>query len=170
MITVILPGYSPHNKDWAVETSKSLNLNHEIRPIFWDHWTDAEIPFDPKDKAQEIVDVAMSDFLNIIAKSIGSLVAAHIVKAIPGRIEKLILCGIPLNDMTEADIEVIREALHEFPAKKILCIQNEDDPHGNFDQLKAFLAKVNGEIKIISKDRNDHEYPYYSDFENFLKV
>lgn len=169
MITVILPGYSVHNKDWALITSNSLNLGHEVRPVLWEHWDNPDMPFDAKDKAQEIIQVAMKDSINIIAKSIGTLVASYIIDVIPDRIEKVILCGIPLNDMMEEHIQVEREALKSFDSEKIICFQNEDDPHGSFDQVKDFLAKVNQRIKIISKPASNHEYPYYSEFEEFLK-
>ena len=76
MLTVILPGFSLKNKDWLLETSKKIVLNHEIRPIFWEHWTDLDYNFDPKDKANEIVEVMMGESCNIIAKSIGTLVAS----------------------------------------------------------------------------------------------
>lgn len=168
MVTVILPGYSIKNKEWASESSKELDLGHEIRPIFWDHWTDPEKIFKAKEKSGDIIDVLLHDSANIVAKSIGSLVAAYVMQAIPARIEKVIFCGIPLNDLNEADKELIKEALRRFPAEKILCFQNEDDPHGSFDQIKDFLAKINPQIKIISKDRSDHEYPYYKEFQEFL--
>jgi pimeloyl-ACP methyl ester carboxylesterase len=168
MITLILPGQSVQNKDWALDSSKYLDLNHEIRPVLWEHWDHPDMPFDAKDKAHELVEVAMTDSINIIAKSIGSLVACYILQEIPNRVEKLILCGIPINDLTEAELEVERTALGSFPAKSVICFQNENDPHGNFDQVKDFLAKVNSKIKIVSKPRDDHEYPYFQEFQEFL--
>ncbi len=163
-----MPGGSIKNKDWAITTSKNLNLGHEVRPVLWEHWDNPDMPFDPKDKARELVEVAMDDSVNIVAKSIGTLVACYIISTIPSRVEKLILCGIPLNDLTEEDREAERAALKNFPADKIICFQNEDDPHASFLEVKDFLGKINSKIRVISKDRADHEYPYYSEFQGFL--
>ncbi|MBI1864085.1 alpha/beta hydrolase, partial [Candidatus Woesebacteria bacterium] len=95
MITFILPGYSPSNKDWALDIADTLEVNHEIRPVLWEHWMDAEKRFLPQKKAQDLMDILKSGHANIIAKSVGTLVAALVVKKIPDQIEKVILCGIP---------------------------------------------------------------------------
>ena len=87
-----MPGGSPKNKAWAEETSKQLKLDHEIRPVFWSHWDDPDVTFDPKEKVRLIVDVAMQNSINIVAKSIGSLVAGYIIAEVPQKIEKVIFC------------------------------------------------------------------------------
>jgi len=170
MLTLILPGGSPQNKEWALTTSKSLDLGHEIRPVLWEHWDHPDMPFDAKDKANELVQVAMDEPVNIIAKSIGTLVACYIIKEIPNKIEKVILCGIPLNDLNEEEKEAERVALKSFPPGKIICFQNSDDPHGSYLEVSDFLKKVNSKIRLVSKSRNDHEYPYYEEFNEFLTL
>ncbi len=171
MVTVILPGYSSKNRDWTVETAEKLQLKleHEIRPIFWDHWTGPGKTFEVKDKARGVIDILLSNSVNIIAKSIGTLVACHIMQTIPGRVQKIIFCGIPLNDISEEEKEEIRASLKGFPPEQIICFQNEDDPHAGFDQVKDFINKINSKIEVVSKPRSDHEYPYYSEFQGFLK-
>ncbi len=169
MVTIVLPGYSIKNKDWAMETSKEVRLSYDVRPILWDHWEDSGKKFDAKEKADDVIDVILDDSANIIAKSIGTLVASYMLQKIPTRINKVIFCGIPLNDLNEVDKEVIKQALNVFPSEKIICFQNQDDPHGSFDQVNKFLSEVNPDIKATSKPREDHEYPYYPEFESFLK-
>lgn len=168
MLTLILPGGSVKNKEWALKTSKKLTLDHEVRPVLWEHWDNPEMPFDAKDKAQELVQVAMDESVNIVAKSIGTLVASYIIQAIPDRVEKLILCGIPLNDLTEADREAEKIALRNFPPEKMICFQNESDPHAGYLEVKNFLSKINSKIRLLSKSRSDHEYPYFEEFNEFL--
>jgi predicted alpha/beta-hydrolase family hydrolase len=168
MVTFVLPGYSLHNKDWSEETAKLIKAEGEIRPVYWNHWEDSTKRFDPKEKVRLIVDVARQNSINIIAKSIGTLVASYIIEQVPDRIEKVIFCGIPIDDLNEGDKEVYREVLRNFAVEKILCIQNEGDPHGTFNQVKDFLAKINPEIKVVSMDRSDHEYPFYNEFQGFL--
>lgn len=168
MITLILPGYSINNKEWAEETARNLKLGGQIRPVSWDHWTDPTKKFDKKEKARMLTDVTGEDEVNIIAKSIGTLVAAYIIKSIYKRINKVIFVGLPMTDLETEDKLLITEALRLLPTPKIMCLQNSNDPHGSFEEAKDFIISINSEIKIYPKDGSDHNYPYYSDFQKFL--
>ncbi len=165
MQTVILPGGSSKNKVWLDECAKEIQVDGIVRPITWDHWLDPAEKFDPKEKATLISHHSRGDKLNIIAKSIGSLVAAYIIEAIPTQIEKVIICGIPIHDISDDEKETIKKVLSGLNPKNLLCIQNEADPHGTYSEVKNFLPNIN----IISKPRSDHDYPYYEDFNSFLK-
>ncbi len=166
MITFILPGYSSHNRDWVLETAQKLKLGHEVRPVLWDHWTDSEKSFRPESKAQDVVDVLLKDKCNIIAKSVGTLVTALTLQQIPDRIEKIILCGIP--SVSEKRLEIFKDAFKNFPPEKVVCFQNFKDPLASFGEIKEFMSKVNPKIRVIEKPRSDHNYPYSSNFQEFL--
>jgi pimeloyl-ACP methyl ester carboxylesterase len=168
MVTVILPGGSLHNKEWLEETSQKINVEGEIRPIYWSHWTDPTKEFDKKEKSRLIDDIVGPRSVDIIAKSIGSLVAAYVIQRNPEKIRKVIINGLPLNDISEDERETIKSALKLVAPDSILCFQNVNDPHGSFDQVKKFWSEVNPRITPISKDRDDHEYPYFDEFHNFL--
>jgi len=168
MVTVILPGGSEHNKEWLEETAKKVGVEGEVRPVYWDHWEDPTKEFNPEEKGRLINDIAGARMVNIIAKSVGTLVAAYMIQKGPEKIRKVIVNGIPLNDIDEKEKEIIKSALKLVPVGNIICFQNQDDPHGSFDQAKKFLSEVSPAIKIISKERDDHEYPYYSEFHDFL--
>jgi predicted alpha/beta hydrolase family esterase len=160
MITFILPGYSVKNKAWLEETAMGLKVEGFVRPIFWEHWTDPDAKFDKKEKASLIARHAKGDKVNIIAKSIGTLVAALIIKEIPEQINKVILNGICVNDITPKQVEFIKSQIKKL-GDKVIIFQNEADPHGTYDQVKDFG-------KVISKPRSDHNYPYYNEFNKFL--
>jgi predicted alpha/beta hydrolase family esterase len=166
MITFILPGGAVHNKEWLEECAMELKVEGTIRPIFWEHWEDPEAGFDKKEKAGLIARHAKGDKVNIVAKSIGSLVAAYIIEQIPSQINKVIVNGICLNDIGDEEKETIKKALESLLPEKLICFQNENDPHGTFAEAKKFLPP---EVKLISKPRADHHYPYYSEFNEFLK-
>lgn len=165
MVTLIIPGYSAHNKSWVEETAKNIKIDGTIRPIFWDHWTDPEKKFDAKEKARILSNISPNIIINIVAKSIGTLVASYIILNNPDAIGKVILNGIPMNDMNNEDKKVIRDALKSLPAEKIVCILNNKDPHLDFSETKSFVENANPKVKVISKDRNNHEYPYFEDFQ-----
>ncbi|MGA3292144.1 MAG: hypothetical protein ABSC49_03315 [Candidatus Microgenomates bacterium] len=169
MVTIILPGYSSSNKKWLEETAKRINSDGEIRPIYWDHWENLDKKFIASQKAQLIDSVAGKRMVDIIAKSIGTLVAGYIIQKSPEKIRKVILNGICLNDLDEKDKEVLKSALKLMAPENIVCFQNENDPHGNFDQAKNFLSGVDPKIIVISKPRDDHEYFYIEEFKEFLK-
>jgi len=160
MVTFILPGYSVHNKKWEEEVAKNLKMEGEIRPIFWDHWTDDSQKFDPKEKADLISRHTKGDKINIIAKSLGCLVAAYIAEEIPDQVNKIILCGIPVTDLKEGDAKLISKV----PNKNLIVFQNNHDPHGSFERVKKLFPN----FKIIEKGAGDHNYPYFEDFNNFL--
>ena len=168
MVTIILPGYSVSNKEWLEKTSEMINVAGEIRPVYWEHWTDSGNKFDAKEKARLIDGVAGMRVVNIIAKSIGTYVAGFIIQKNPEKINKVILNGICLNDLDEKEQEFLKSALKLISPEKIICFQNEEDPHGNFNQAKDFLYTVDPKIKIISEPRSDHEYPYQTEFNNFF--
>lgn len=170
MVTFILPGYSPKNKDWALEVAKNLNPpaggNHQIRPIFWEHWTDPTKTFKPKEKADDVIDILLKDNANIIAKSVGTFVAAYVIAKIPNRVKKVILCGVPA--VTDEKLAVFKKAFENFPAESVICFQNTKDPWVTYEEVKEFMSKVNPKIRVIEKPHSDHHYPYYEDFNKFL--
>jgi len=165
MLTFILPGGSVKNKEWLEECAMSLKVEGYIRPIFWDHWDDPDADFDKKEKATLISRHSKGDKLNIVAKSIGSLVASYIIEQVPDQINKVVICGIPLHDISEEEKESIKKALGSLPAEKLLCFQNAGDPHASFEEVKKFLPKG---VKLISEPRADHSYPFYAEFNKFL--
>jgi len=165
--TLILPGFSLKNKDWAESIQKELSGNFDCEVVYWPHWETGEKEEDWIGKeAQKIVE-NNSEPIDIIAKSIGTAVTAFVIKKKPELIKKLILCGIPLNDLDPGE-ETVYDSLKVLNTNNILCIQNEKDPHGNFEQVKKVVHTINPEIEIVSKARNDHEYPYSEDFIQFL--
>lgn len=166
MKTIIIPGYSISNKGWAEETVNRLGgINNSTTVYYWKHWTDSKTPV--LKNAKEIINQIRKCKTNVIAKSIGTLAMAYILPEIKDLVNKIILCGLPLNDISEKDREIYK-TLSTFDAAKILVIQNSDDKHCTFEEAKKFLKSINPEIKIISKDSDTHDYPYFKEFSDFL--
>lgn len=164
MKTIILPGFSLQNKDWAFATKYNLSgLEQDIIVHEWFHWiSERDEDFNSDMEAAKI---NISEEINIIAKSIGTLVAVKALKK--QKINKIIFLGIPLNDLRESDFKDY-EILKDFDINKCLFIQNNNDPHATQKELSEFLQKINKNIKVLSKKRNDHEYPYWEEFKEFL--
>lgn len=161
MQTLILPGFSASNKEWVDETAKSIKSDDIIRPFYWMHWTDENFKFDIQEKAELIVKHLRGEKANIIAKSLGTLVASLVCKMIPNQIEKVILNGIPLRNVNPEELEIIKFAI-QLNKDKIIIFQNNNDPHGTFEEVKGFG-------NVVMKERDDHNYPFFEEFQDFLR-
>ena len=160
MQTLILPGYSASNKEWVDETAKNLKVEGTIRPFYWMHWADENSKFDVQEKADLIAKHLRGEKANIIAKSIGTLVASLAIKTISDQINKVIFCGIPVNDISKEELEIIK-SVAKSSGDKIIIFQNSNDPHGLFDEMKDF-----NNARMTNRD--DHNYPFFEEFNNFL--
>lgn len=168
MRTVILPGFSIKNKAWAEEVREHLPNRDEGEVYYWKHWETGQTEEHwIRQESQRITDRCDGENMNLIAKSIGTAVAMQIYKSNSDCIGKIILCGIPTNDLLPGD-EKYYQPLEKINPVKVMIIQNENDNHGNLEQVKEFLNKVNPKLKIVSKPRADHEYPYWYEFNEFL--
>jgi predicted alpha/beta hydrolase family esterase len=169
MTTLVLGGFSLKNKDWAEEVKNKLDSSLEVKVHYWKHWeTGNNEDFSIEQEVQNVLTLIAEEHVSIIAKSIGSFVASSLVPLIPQQIDKLILCGIPLHDLTNAEKEEMKNNLQNIPVENLLVFQNADDNHGTYLEAKAFVEEINSEFKIVEKNRNDHEYPYFEDFKKFL--
>lgn len=166
MQTIILPGYSLKNKDWAHQISTELAPEVESIVFYWSHWEDPEVKPDWQEEAGGVIRSAGGEEFNLLAKSLGTLVSM-LVLAKGAKVNKLILCGIPVLDFQEGD-DKLYDVLKDFPGENILCLQNKNDNHGSYGQVEKFLHSINSTIKIVSKPRDDHEYYYSEDFKQFL--
>lgn len=165
MQTVILPGYSEKNKEWVSECANALTIEGIIRPVSWDHWQDPEAVFDAKEKGWLVARHARSEEINIVAKSIGTLIASFVIDAIPTQVKKVILLGIPLKDLTSEDKTRFLKGISLISPDQIICFQNDSDPHGNYNEVRDFLPD---KFNLVKKVASTHEYPYYEDFNKFL--
>lgn len=90
MQTLVLPGYSPSNKEWVDETAKNLKIDGIIRPFYWMHWTDPNSKFDAQEKAEVIIKHLRDEKANIIAKDEGIEVANILKNLIPEQIVNIV--------------------------------------------------------------------------------
>jgi len=153
--TIILPGYSAHNKEWALEIRDKMNLGHEVVVVDWDHWKE-DTNFSVKRELEKILKVIGKEEVNIIAKSVGVMVALNLIPKISSQI----------NNEDRQDL--LKVVLSKIPIENILCIQNENDKYVPFPEAEKFYHSVEPNLKVISKPRSDHDYPYPIDFEKFL--
>ena len=124
--------------------------------------------FTAANEALNVLAVIGKDKVNIIAKSIGTLVAMYVIAEDREKINKMVLCGIPLGDITPNRYETNTEALSGFNTKHVLILQNDLDTHGSYERVEQFIHSINKKIKVEMKPGNTHEYPYFEDINDFL--
>ncbi len=166
MKTIILPGYSPHNRDWAIELKKDMDLGHEILMHEWRHWRQGSFSV-PREIKSILIKVG-KEKINLIAKSVGTRVAMHLVAKIPGQINKVILCGIPTKGESNTAKQTYSEGLASLSPTQVIVFQNTKDPFANYKDIEKFIHSINPKIKVVEKSRSDHNYPFSEDFEKFL--
>lgn len=166
MKTLVLPGFSFKNLDWAEDVRDKVDGDVEV--FYWPHWETKQIQSNWKDMVvDEIVKRFEGQKINVIAKSVGTIVAMLLLKRNPNLFEKLILCGIPMSDFQESDKELF-ENLADFQTENLLIIQNDKDPLAAFTRVEEMIHAIKPEIKIISKPASTHDYPYFDEFKEFL--
>lgn len=165
MKTIVIPGYSHKNKEWADETAKNIP---DVEVYDLKHWSDPAIKFSAKDEAESIASWAGKGGVNVVAKSIGTLIASIIIGKKSLRLGKVVFCGIPVNDLNEDELHEYK-ILNDFPPDKIIVFQNSEDEHGSFEAVRKFLSQYNPSIKIVEKLGKTHDYPYYEEMAEFLE-
>lgn len=169
---IILPGFSPHNKQWAQSAARDLERSFKVEIIEWKHWATGNVDdFSLEAEIDKVLgEISSSVDVNILAKSVGTLVAVHVIERARERVDKVILCGVPLLDFKGdvRDMEQYESALRGFPVENLLCFQNEFDPHGSFEDVRRLMNKINPLILVKNIERSDHDYPFYREFGEFF--
>lgn len=166
MNALVLPGYSPHNRDWAYEVKKCLDPQFDVVVHEWAHWKDPRDVFSVENEIGAILSETKDEAsFDVIAKSIGTLICMHLLDIL--KINKVILCGIPFNDIKNED-KIAYNKLSSANTEKVIIFQNNDDPHGNFSEIHSLIGKINSKIVVVNKKAATHDYPYYKEFIKFF--
>lgn len=167
MKTIILPGYSLSNKDWAKDIQGYLtNEGIEAFVHNWEHWVTEKsmsIPTEREKILQEVDDQKV----NFIAKSVGTRVLGIMLDDIIHNVNKIILCGIPTTGKGKNAQKNYESYSHVKPAN-LIVFQNENDPFASFVKTVNFMQFINPEISVKKMPRSDHSYPYPQEFTEFL--
>lgn len=161
--TIILPGYSLHNKKWAYDVKENLEPEFTVVVYEWKHWKSPNLRLNIRSEASSIIDEIGNLDVNIIAKSVGTKVLMSVVPKLVGRIKKVILCGIPIDPLGYA------EGLKLIVPENLLVIQNSKDPFMPYGAVNIYIKIMDKNIKVIKKESSTHDYPYYEDFKSFLR-
>jgi len=108
---------------------------------------------------REFDKIVRKEKFNIIAKSVGTMVALKVIVKYKKQVNKVILCGIP---------SMFKSSIKDFDHNNIVCFQNSFDPFVSFKDLKLKINKIDNKIVVVEKLAKNHDYYYSEDFEKFL--
>ncbi len=167
---ILFPGFSENNKKWGEELKKEFEkfeINLEV--MEWDHWdTGREEDFELEHEVDKAMKIIGKDELTIIAKSIGSLVAVNIVHNMPEKVKRIVIMGVPYSSLSDKAQEAYY-SLKKLPASKIKVMQNSQDTHGSFKEVRTFIGNIMPEIETVMLLRDDHYYPFNETLMRFVK-
>ena len=158
-MVLYLPGYSLKNKSELESISTALKGGgFEVLAHEWQHWKDEGIAWNIPQEIELIKqEIGTSQIDFVVAKSLGTYVAATLVwqKVIDPK--KIILLGLPINDLSADENEFLKLALKRMNGKLTL-IQNSQDEHGSLEDLNTLVFDIQHDL--IIKEANNHEYNY----------
>jgi len=163
-----LPGYSAKNKVEQQIMSKAFTSEgYEVFLHEWKHWSDESIDLNIEDEMELISQAIQGKSIEaIVAKSIGTYVAARLIWSRLIDPQKIILLGIPLNDLDRDEKELMQLSLRRVQGKSFL-IHNSKDPHGSVDDLNGLVRDIR--LEVILKEAENHDYLYPEDVLSILK-
>lgn len=171
MQTLFLSGFSDRNKDWMNSVIASLP-SQDFIPTLYPHWG-KEIDFDSYLNNLNLDDYLTSILpetepeINILAKSFGTLIASKLISTQKVKINKVILCGIPSNLLS--NFSSIYQSLSNLAPTNLLIIQNEFDKYGPVKEISTKLASLGINTHIVEIPNNSsHDYDQLELFANFL--
>jgi len=168
MKTIILPGYSSRNKEWAEEVEESLKLDHDVIVHEWEHWNGASSSLSIRKEIDKVSGKVGKERVNFVAKSVGTRVLMHLAPLLQNQINKVILCGIPTRGTSDSAVKTYTDGFEYLKPDQVVVFQNTKDPLANYSDVKKFIGSINSKVNIVEKPRSDHHYPYYEDFQDFL--
>lgn len=167
---LILPGFSLKNRDWATQMAQELQPQFGAKIWGWKHWQSGDnADFSAELEARAIITQLKKkkdEPVHVLAKSIGTWVLSKIIKQSPNLFAKIILCGVPLNDLEKHEWNDYKN--FKNVTSPTICFQNDADPHGNFAQVSQLFTDEKIDIPLVEKSGNNHDYNYSSDFQLFL--
>ncbi len=160
MNLLLLPGNSLRHAEWVEELKTALSAQFgDIKTQHYRHWQTGEEFAD----IQHEINVAKKQEetlkpYTIIAKSIGSAIAARGVFEGLLHPEKLVLLGVPINGGVSA--EAFSEWLERITVSVVIA-QNTSDPLGSFESVKTAFHHAGSNLSFTELPGETHDYLDY---------
>ena len=148
MNVIALPGRNQHTESWlrSVLLEAALPVDGMLRYRHWDSAVDADADYEAKRIAN------LSPAL-VIAKSLGTVIAARAFFKARFRPHSAVLIGTPYSAIDPKDLVCLQQLAE---GANTLFIQQTEDPGGTASQLAASLRLEKS--NVVAVPGNDHLY------------
>lgn len=158
MNLLVLGGNSQRHHTWIREIGASLEAEgHKVTLHDYTHWStgDEAANVDLEVKAIEQLMSDRTDYA-VVAKSIGTVIAAVAIERGALRPSQCVLLGVPLNSLGKH----LPDVHHEFSAlPQTTFIQNEHDPLGSAQDVRAYVEQSPpSRMQFVTTPGDTHDY------------
>lgn len=158
MNILFLGGNSPRHEAWVHEMADALSSPFDGVVVHdYKHWKTGAKLVDMDYEVAEIGD-KMADLepYVVFAKSIGTMITLKAMHQNTLRPKACVFLGLPLNAITDMELPAV-DWLSEATVP-LYFLQNEDDPYGPAEQLKATLPANIDQANITVLPGDTHDY------------
>jgi len=161
MNALLLPGNSPRHAEWIEALKDAVSSQFEVtKTQHYAHWQTGEQWANVEHEINVSKEkVASLEPYVIIAKSIGTVIAAKGTASQVLQPEKLILLGVPIKG--GADIETFLAFLQKIKIP-VIIVQNTADPFGSFADVKSVFQGAGPHTSFIELPGDTHDYLDFS--------
>lgn len=155
----LLGGNSYSNKPWVKDFRQALKkISSDVFAKEYRHWQNGEKVIDLEYEIEQFKqDISNEDNYVVVAKSLGSIVAARGASEMNSHPRMIVVVGAPLSIVIEERFTYI-EWLNNIPCPK-LFMQNDHDPLGSFSDLEQYFSNEKlANYKALMLKGNTHHY------------
>ena len=162
MQVIYLPGFSSKNRAEMQSVSEFLTKKGiVVHQHEWPHWEDSTVEWSAEREVaivEKLIKSLPEDDLAIVGKSLGTFVAIKLLALTNRSLEKLILNGIPYNDLSFTELKEYLAVLPNYQ-DQLTLIHNENDSHGEWKTVKGWLNDIKYELVLKPGDTHIYDYP-----------
>ena len=167
---IILGGNSTKNIKWLKQMELTYNNDYNVYGVYYDNWlNNTDIDFELELNKLKNLTKDLKDYI-VICKSAGSVLTLTAVDKKILNPTKIIIMGLPLRFIELIKVDINKLLTNAKNNRKILIIQQKDDPQGKSKEIHEI---INDGIELIEIPGHHHAYTKYIKIkeiiDNFIK-
>jgi len=169
MNALILPGNSLRHREWGKDLAVAVTpLFGTVHMHEYRHWDTGEPEADTDYELEQLQKLTALGGYVIIAKSIGTVIAAIGIERGVLTPTHCLFMGIPLNVVDQLKLD-FADMMKNLPST---VIQNTSDPYGSFaDVSTQLMSPTNaGSFSLIENPGDTHDYLDFDQIKQLISV
>jgi len=162
---IILGGNSSKNIKWLKQMEVTYKNDYNVYGVYYDNWfNNTDIDFEIELKKLENLTKALKEY-TIICKSAGSIITLKAVDKEMINPSKIVIMGLPLRFIDIINIDIKNLLNRAKNNRKILIIQQKDDPQGKAKEVHEIIGN---DIELIEIPGHYHTYTKYKNIKELI--